>query len=344
MAGWPLQGRKYCLQLGLTEDIYHNQVEDNLKLPDLRGSSSLHLLMVKLDIETLPWHWATITFISEKRRKADSLSCKMLLPTTFHFKLFLGSLLCFATSAIEIIGLSQWNCRHRDEIEIEIFVEVETPHLVSLIGLREENDEMILVYDYTGNGTLREHIYIRATTLNSHGSKGWGFALEPLEDFTTFIQVPSQNLNRTHVSTVGERELWLLGSRKYFRRQASLTDKSDVYFFRVVRFKVLCARTALNPTLPKEQVSLDDWALTAKGREFSRTLSILTKGKGKDRPSMGDVLWNLEFAHQLHENPNGASLIADERSSRTTGAINSGTNGSNGGKSSIDEQHHFLLK
>ncbi|KAF9603665.1 hypothetical protein IFM89_037324 [Coptis chinensis] len=90
----------------------------------------------------------------------------------------------------------------------------------------------------------------------------------------------------------------------------------------------------------------------AKGKGEPEVLKQICKSlvrndypiKGRISPSMGGVLWNLEFALRLHENPNGASLTADERSSRTTGAINSGTNGSNGGKSSIDEQQHFLLK
>ncbi|KAG6666146.1 hypothetical protein CIPAW_01G010600 [Carya illinoinensis] len=217
------------------------------------------------------------------------------------------------------------------ETEVLVLSKIRHLHLVSLIGYCEERFEMILVYEFMENGTLRDHLYDpneKSKRSSKRSKLSWKQRLE--------ICIGSaKGLHYLHTCSHGGiihrdvKSTNILLNKNYVAKVAdfglSKSGPNDPDHFSVgikVLLEVLCARPAIINSTKREEINLAEWGMLwqMKGqleniidpllvgdinpdslRKFGETAEKCLKGDGANRPTMRDVIWDLEYALQLRQ-------------------------------------------
>ncbi|KAM4117843.1 hypothetical protein ACB094_02G156400 [Castanea mollissima] len=256
------------------------------------------------------------------------------------------------------------------QTEVMVLSQIRHQHLVSLIGYCDEGSEMILVYEYMEKGTLREHLYHSNDNSESSPSRSelsWKQRLEICIGAATGLRylhtgpaggiihrdvkttnillnenyvakVADFGLSKSGISDLEHYTMGVKGSFGYldpeYLTTLQLTEKSDVYSFGVVLIEILCARPAINNSLPMDEMNLAEWGMLwqRKGqlekiidpvlvgrikpsslRKFGETAEKCLKTSSADRPEMHEVLYDLQYALKLQE----TAIHADPREDST---------------------------
>ncbi|XP_004234657.3 probable receptor-like protein kinase At5g24010 [Solanum lycopersicum] len=202
------------------------------------------------------------------------------------------------------------------QTEIMLLSKIRHHHLVSLIGYCDEQNEMILVYEFMAKGTLREHLYSSNEDLGKSSSRSelsWDQRLQicigaanglqylhaGLPEPTIHRDIKSTNIlldedfvakvadfglsksgqpEETHIVTDVKGSFGYLDPE--YLKSMQLTQKSDVYSFGVVLLEVLCARPAVDNLLPRNQMNLAEWGLSwLKENQIEKIIDPFLVGK-----------------------------------------------------------------
>ncbi|KAJ6682041.1 hypothetical protein OIU74_020312 [Salix koriyanagi] len=227
----------------------------------------------------------------------ENFNPKLLIGEGGFGKVYKGTLESGMKVAVKRSDSSHGQGLPEFQTEIMVLSRIQHRHLVSLVGYCDEGLEMILVYEFMENGSLRDHLYDRKECLKNPSvetaftwkqrleicigsAKGLHYLHTGPDGGIFHRDVKSTNilLDEHHVAKVADFGLSqsgmpdpdhismsLKGSFGYldpeYFRTLQLTNKSDVYSFGVVLLEVLCARPPIVNSKQREEINLAEWGM-----------------------------------------------------------------------------------
>ncbi|XP_039160980.1 probable leucine-rich repeat receptor-like protein kinase At5g49770 [Eucalyptus grandis] len=202
--------------------------------------------------------------------------------------------------------------------EIELLSRVHHKNLVSLVGFCSEHGEQLLVYEFLPNGTIKESLSGFSSQESKESDRDIKSTNILLDDHLNAkvadfgVSKPMGDGERGHVTTQVKGTMGYLDPEYYMTEQ--LTEKSDVYSFRVLMLELLTARRPIEQSryivrevrvlmnkdkdLYNLQGILDPaigLGTSLKGLErFVELAMRCVEESGADRPTMGEVVKEIE--------------------------------------------------
>ncbi|WMV28866.1 hypothetical protein MTR67_022251 [Solanum verrucosum] len=183
--------------------------------------------------------------------------------------------------------------------EIEMLSQLRHPHLVSWMGYCDENNEMILIYEYMENGTLRSHLY---------GSDLPTMRWEQRLEICIGVARGLHYLHTSGIIHCDVKSTNILLDENFVPKitDFGLSKKAPELEQTHACNRFISSEGAGLAQTPSQLKQSIDPKLQGKVRpdslrKFGETAVKCLAYSGVDRPSMGPVLWNLEYALHLQE-------------------------------------------
>ncbi|XP_058202661.1 uncharacterized protein LOC131317102 [Rhododendron vialii] len=228
--------------------------------------------------------------LSAIRAVTNDFSDGLLVSRGNWFSLYKGCM----EGGTRVVMIKRYNLREAHlarPVSAEIGVQSLTRHLntVSLIGFCEEKHELILVYDYMVNGTLKSHLHEtgkdplhwkKRLKICIDTARGLEYLHTNVEQQFVHRDIKPSNIflddewiakiaafemsiqTPTGITTEGV-ETSVMGTMGYldpeYLHTHKVTEKSDVYAFGVMLFEVLCAKTPISFGRNRDDVLLLKW-------------------------------------------------------------------------------------